>query len=946
PIGIGLLGVDPPTVAVSIGTSDPAKLREALPTVLASVTGAAAPTITDRGFGDVQGWWLEAPKPTAVLVRGKRLVAIFGVEQAEASVVSHHAEKLAKLERGQTLADRPGFERLVREPGDPVWFAYVDGISARTAVPIGQAAFVGVRMAFAEIDAAAMVLSRDGPRLHLGTQTVLREGSQARQYVADVERSGKLPGRVPGPALAAADVAFASEPAIQAVVSFASLAGVWNEVEGEFRKATQLDLRTDVLDNLSGELGWALHRLPSKVGADDFATLVYIGVKDSDKAKSAIGKLVGQAHAQFGVPEATVETLGGTEVHVIAAPVKVQVFVAHGAVWCTFGGTDAREIVDGPAKNLQAAARIDPIGESLAPGGTLAGYFDIREFALALDPLLDDEEKQRKAELEPVIAPLEALTARSETKDRTAMFRLTLHTSSDDALAGLVRGTMKVAGAQFARELQRAQRLERCETLATHLVELAKTDTSRSIPEFELRYDVRDKCIEKGSLPAIDCAIAATSFAAVASCATGDEAFLPEEPDPQAVPYIDDIWPNTKSEPSGTGRPRADVNYGVDIGPDPQSRGNADALVTIIEFGDFQCPHCQRVAATVDQVLSRHGPEVRVVFRHLPLAMHPEAKNAAKAALAAARQGKFWEMHDKLFERQFELAPDKYRTYASEVGLDLAKFDTDFADAALDGRIEDDVAAATRFGATGTPSFFVNGRFISGVQPIEVFDALVKEEMERARRFVERRGHTRKKLYDDMTSRFASEVQKATVTPVPPDTGERFEIATAGLPKKGASAFARISVVECADFDCPYCQRATKTITRLLADYPTQLSFFFLHNPLSFHPSAEAAARAAVAADKQGKFWEMHDKLYDQQDARTEADFIRFATELKLDADKFKTDFAAAETATTVAEQKKICTDNRATGTPSFFVNGRLVEGAQPYETFRAILDAELAGGI
>ncbi len=946
PIGIGLLGVDPPTVAVSIGMRDAAKLREALPAVIASVTGAAPPTITDRSFGEVPGLWLEAPKPTAVLLQDKRFVAIFGVEQVDASVVSHHAEKLAKIERGHTLADRPGFEHLVREPGDPVWFLYVDGVSARSAVPIGQAALVGVRMAFAEIDAAAVVLSRDGPRLHLGTQTVLREGSQARAYVAEVERTGKLPDRVPGPALAAADLAFASEPAIQAVVSFASLAGVWNEVEGEFRNATQLDLRVDVLDNMSGELGWALHRLPSKVGADDFATLAYVGVKDGDKAASALAKLVAQANARFGLPAPTVEKIDTTDVHVIAAPVKVQVFVAHGAVWAAFGGADVRAIVDGPAKNLRAAARIEPIADSLAPGGTLAGYLDIKELVTAIEPLLDEDDKKRKTEIDPIIAPLEALTARSETKDRTAIFRITLHTSGDDALAGLVRATMKVTGEQFARQLQRAQRLERCEKLAQHLLEIAKTDTSRSIPEFEIRYDLRDACVEKASLPAIDCALAATTFAAVSRCAEGDVPLLPEEPEPSPVPYIDDIWPNTKSDAGGNGRPRADVNYGVDIGPDPQTRGNADALVTIVEFGDFQCPHCRQVSATVDQVLSRHGPEVRVVFRHLPLALHPEAKNAAKAALAAARQEKFWEMHDKLFDRQFELAPDKYRVYAGEIGLDLAKFDTDFADPALDERITNDMAVAERFGAKGTPSFFVNGRFISGAQPIEAFDSLVREEMDRARRFVERRGHTRKRLYEDMASRFATEVQKEAVTPVPPDSGERFTIATDGLPKKGASAFARVSLIECGDFDCPYCQRATKTIDRIVADYPTQVTLYFLHNPLSFHPNAEPAARAAVAADKQGKFWEMHDKLFSETESRTEADFIRFATELKLDADQFKTDFAAADTAKTVADQKKICADNKATGTPSFFVNGRLVEGAQPYETFRAILDAELAGGI
>jgi len=946
PVGIALLGVDPPTLAVSFGVRDAAKLRESLPAVIAAATGGTAPTITDRSFGDVQGMWIESPKPTAMLVRDGRLVAIFGAETAEASVVTHHAEKLAKLERGHTLADREGFAELVREPGDPVLFVYVDGISARSAIPIGQAELIGLRMAFAEIDAAAVVLSRDGPRLHLGMQTVVREGSQAQKYVADAQRSGRLLDRVPGPALAVADVAFASEPAIQAMVSMASLAGVWDDVEKEFRAATQLDLRVDVLDNLTGELGGALWRMPSKPGADDFATGAWIGVKDSTKAAAAAAKLV-ELPNRFGMGVPTVEKVGSTDVHVLTiAGIKIQTFVAHEAVWFAFGSTDAREIVEGPGKNVRTAARTDEMREALEPGGTLAGFFDIRSFLGAIDPLISESDKKEKAELEPILAPLEAITARSETKKRTTWVRLTLHTSGKDALGEMVRSTMKVTGEKFTRQLQRSQRLARCAALAEHLIALGKTDTSRSIPEFELRYDVHDKCVDQASLKAIECALAAKSFAEVARCSEGEVALLPEEAEPIPVPYIDDIWPNTKGEPSDSGRPRADVNYAVDVGPEPQTRGNADALVTIVEFGDFQCPHCRQVSATVDQVLSKHGPEVRVVFRHLPLALHPEAKNAAKAALAAARQEKFWAMHDKLFDRQFELAPDKYRVYAGEIGLDLAKFDTDFADPALDRRIDEDLAVAAKFGATGTPSFFINGRFISGAQPIEVFDALVREEMERARKFVERRGNTRKRLYDDMIARFAPEVLKSAAVAVPHDSGERFTIPTDGLPKKGAASFARITLVECGDFDCPYCQRATKTIDRVLTDYPSQVSFFFAHNPLSFHPTAEAAARAAVAADKQGKFWEMHDKLFAEQDKRTETDFLAFARELKLDEDKFKTDMAAAETAKLVADQRKLCQDNRATGTPSFFVNGRLLEGAQPYETFKAILDKEVAGGI
>jgi protein-disulfide isomerase len=156
-----------------------------------------------------------------------------------------------------------------------------------------------------------------------------------------------------------------------------------------------------------------------------------------------------------------------------------------------------------------------------------------------------------------------------------------------------------------------------------------------------------------------------------------------------------------------------------------------------------------------------------------------------------------------------------------------------------------------------------------------------------------------------------------------------------------------VTVVECGDFDCPYCARASKTIDRLLGEYPTQIAFHFAHMPLPFHATAEPAARAAVAADRQGKFWEMHDVLFRETTKRTEADFIGFAREIGLDVDKFKTDFAATDVADLVATQaQKLCKDNDATATPTFFVNGRRVEGAVPYESFKALIESQLGGGI
>ncbi len=159
-------------------------------------------------------------------------------------------------------------------------------------------------------------------------------------------------------------------------------------------------------------------------------------------------------------------------------------------------------------------------------------------------------------------------------------------------------------------------------------------------------------------------------------------------------------------------------------------RGPADAPITIVEFSDFQCPFCKRVLPTVEEVLKSYEGKIKLAFKHNPLPFHPNAMPAAKAAVAAQRQGKFWEMHDKLFENQQALTPENYKKWAKEIGLDLKKFEKDMKDPAVQKQIEDDAAFARKNGAGGTPGFFVNGVLLVGAQPTErfkeVIDALLK----------------------------------------------------------------------------------------------------------------------------------------------------------------------------------------------------------------------------
>ncbi|MBK6920976.1 MAG: thioredoxin domain-containing protein [Deltaproteobacteria bacterium] len=960
PIAIAWLDPTKPAIAISVGLGDRDKLRAALPGLAAKLaagsTGATSTAtapevaVSDRSFGDTAGFWLEAPRPTAVVVRDARAVAVVGLDGADAASVAAHAERIAALEHDTSLAAREGFTALGSEVGDPIVFAYVDGVSMRSAIPANAASLVALRMGFAEIDALSFALLRDDARVRISSQVLAREGSQALRYL-DGERSGAALARVPGPALAGLDGAFAAKPIADALIAFANLTGSWTEIESAVRGQAGLELRGDIIDNIAGEAGVVLLALPSKPDASDAAVLGYLRVVDEAKAKASLDAALPALQSKvFDVPAST-ETIAETAVHTFTVggeghELRISLFVAGEHLWLATGTADVRALLERTGKSVHDTARNSVLARATDKGGVMRGFVDVPTIAEKLEPLLDEVERANKLEAEPLWKLLDAVTYGVDVHERRLHTELVVHTTESDGLAALLRAAAKLSGDRAAAAIGRAQRVADCEKLVTHLMELQASDTSRTVAEFALRFEVSDRCATIAKPEQIACALAATSFAEVDACGGAEAGLLPPEPEPQAVPYIDDIWPNTRASTSESGRPRAEVNYGVDVGVDPQIRGRADALVTIIEFGDFQCPYCREVTATLDEVLSRHGNNVRLVFRHNPLPIHPEAKNAARAALAAARQGKFWAMHDKLFESQFELAPDKYRQYATTLGLDVDRFVADMDDPAIARQVEDDTAVARRFGLTGTPSFFVNGRFLSGNQSLAVFDSLVNEELSRARTFVERRGNSRKRLYEDMIARFASEVTKSAAVALPPDTGERFSIATEGLPRRGASGFARVNLTECGDFDCPYCQRATKTLDRIVADYPTQVTVTFLHNPLGYHANAEPAARAAIAADKQGKFWEMHDKLYAHPDAHAQSDFVGYAKELKLDVAQFERDFAAPETAKLVVDQQKICADAGGTSTPTFFLNGRRIEGAQSFETFKALIDAELLGGI
>jgi protein-disulfide isomerase len=169
-------------------------------------------------------------------------------------------------------------------------------------------------------------------------------------------------------------------------------------------------------------------------------------------------------------------------------------------------------------------------------------------------------------------------------------------------------------------------------------------------------------------------------------------------------------------------------NYTVNTQGSPV-KGPENAKITVVEFSDFQCPFCKRVTPTLEQVEKAYPGEVRVVFKHLPLSIHSKARGAHIASEAAHKQGKFWEMHDKLFENQRNLSEENYDKWAGELGLDVDQFKKDRAAAAITKRVDRDVSEAGALGVTGTPAFFINGKFLSGAQPFDAFKAKIDAEL-------------------------------------------------------------------------------------------------------------------------------------------------------------------------------------------------------------------------
>jgi protein-disulfide isomerase len=282
-------------------------------------------------------------------------------------------------------------------------------------------------------------------------------------------------------------------------------------------------------------------------------------------------------------------------------------------------------------------------------------------------------------------------------------------------------------------------------------------------------------------------------------------------------------------------------------------------------------------------------------------------------------------MHDKLFANQQALSDATYEQYAKELKLDLKRFRRDASAEATAARIAEDQALATSVGATGTPTLFVNCRKIVGAQPYDSLKPLIEQELKNAEDAAAKGEKVDAGWYDRVCA-----ANVAAAPPPAPPAGQRTDVAVSVRgddPARGPKD-ARVTVVEFSDFQCPFCSRAVPAVKEVEQAFGNDVQVVWKHLPLAFHPNAMPAALAAEAARQQGKFWEMHDKLFGNQQALSDAAYEQYAKDLKLDLKRFKAAQVSSETKKRVEADVAAAQAAGVGGTPTFVVNGEVVVGS------------------
>jgi protein-disulfide isomerase len=370
--------------------------------------------------------------------------------------------------------------------------------------------------------------------------------------------------------------------------------------------------------------------------------------------------------------------------------------------------------------------------------------------------------------------------------------------------------------------------------------------------------------------------------------------------------------------------------------------GSPDAPVTVVVFTDYQCPYCKRADVTLEALAARYPKDVRLVFKHLPLAFHASARPAARLA-EAVRQAKgdaaFFATSKRLFELSPQLGEDNLLLVGREQGLDTKVVKAAIAgeDAAIEDRIERDLELADDVEAAGTPHVFINGKRIPGARPLEHFEAVVLAEKRRAAARIST-GVAPGNVYEALQEGALKPGAPAPIAAPP---------ITADSPTRGPSA-APVAVHVFSDFECPYCRQAEQTLLELERRHPGTLRIVWHDRPLDFHPLARPAARAGREARRQGgdaAFWKLHALMFGlagEKAAVGRADLLAHAKAVGLDVAAMEKAIDTPLHDAAIDRDIALATSLGFQGTPAFVVGNYALTGARGLRHFERLVALSL----
>jgi protein-disulfide isomerase len=321
----------------------------------------------------------------------------------------------------------------------------------------------------------------------------------------------------------------------------------------------------------------------------------------------------------------------------------------------------------------------------------------------------------------------------------------------------------------------------------------------------------------------------------------------------------------------------------------------------------------------MDKLVHSYPGKIRLIVKDFPLEFHQGSELAHEACLAAKAQNRYWEMYHLLFVNQQHLQRSDLLEYAKQLHLDLAKFESALNTHKYKSTISESVAEGNALGVTATPTFFITGRKVEGVQSFESLQ---------------------------------ERVQAALGMDEPPHDGSAgpglklAEANPANAPVRG-SPDAAVTITEYADFQCPFCASARSSVDQVLREYPGRVKLVFKSFPLDFHADSRLAHQAALAAGKHGKFWEMHDLIFARQNTIKHDDLFVMAKSIGLEMDRFAKDVESEEVRAQIEAERTEGQRRGVQGTPTFYVDGVELVGAANVAQFEAGIDRSLrAKGI